>query len=74
MYEKMNCSGCYKTMLPRILSETSGTPFTQRKVQHFCPLCGHEQVEIGGDLRPWFKKAMIIIGMFILVTGFLYAI
>ena len=74
MYEKMNCSGCYKPMLPRILSETAGTPFRQRKIQHFCPLCGHEQEETGGDIRDWFKKSVIVIGMFILVTTFLYAI
>ena len=74
MYEKMNCSGCYKPMLPRILSETAGTPFRQRKIQHFCPLCGHEQEETGGDIRAWFKKSAIVIGMFILVTTFLYAI
>ena len=74
MYEQMNCSGCYKAMLPRVLSETAGTAFSQKKIQYFCPLCGHEQAEVGGGLRPWFKKTIIVVGMFILVTTFLYAI
>lgn len=74
MYQKMTCSGCYKEMLPRILNETPGTLFTQKKVQHFCPLCGHEQAEMGGGIRPWFKKTIIVIGMFVLVTTFLYTI
>lgn len=74
MYQQMTCSGCHKVMLPRILSETTGTPFTEKKIQHFCSLCGHEQAEIGGGLRPWFKKTIIVIGMFMLVTAFLYTI
>jgi len=74
MYHKMTCSGCYKTMLPRVLNETAGTLFTQKKVQYFCSLCGHEQAEVGGGLRPWVKKALIVICLFVLVTTFLYTI
>lgn len=74
MYQQITCSGCYKPMLPRLLNETKGTPFTQKKIHYFCSLCGHEQEVIGGGLRPWFKKTLIVISLFVLVTTFLYTI
>lgn len=74
MHQHMNCTGCYKKMLPRVLSETPATLFRSRQIQYFCSLCGHEQTETGGELRPWFKKTLIVISLFVLVTVFLYAI
>ena len=74
MYKQMSCSSCYKPMLPRTISEKPATLFTEQESLYFCPLCGKEQPIVGGKLRSWVKKTFIVIGMFILVTTFLYAI
>ena len=74
MYKKMTCSRCYKPMLPRVISEKPATLFIERETLYFCSLCGHEQAPVGGTVRQWVKKTLIVLVMFILVTGFLYAI
>ena len=74
MYKKMTCSRCYKPMLPRVISEKPATLFIERETLYFCSLCGHEQEPVGGTVRQWVKKTLIVLVMFILVTGFLYAI
>ena len=74
MYKQMTCSSCYKKMLPRVLSETPATLFIEKTSLYFCPLCGKEQAPVGGKLRPWVKKTLTVIAMFILVTGVLYTI
>ena len=74
MYKKLTCIGCYKPMLPRVISEKPSTLFVEKETLYFCPLCGREQPPVGGKLRDWVKKTLIVIGMFVLVTSFLYAI
>lgn len=74
VYTKMTCNSCYKPMLPRVISEKPATLFIERESIYFCSLCGQEQAPVGGKLRSWVKKTLIVIGMFILVTSFLYAI
>jgi len=61
-------------MLPKILKESRGTLFTNGSRQYYCSICGQEQPYVGGGMRSWIKKLLIIIGLFILVTGFLYFI
>jgi len=74
MYKQMTCGRCYKPMLPRVISEKPATLFIEKETHYFCSLCGQEQAPVGGKLRKWVKNAFIVIGMFILVTTFLYAI
>ena len=74
MYKQMTCCRCYKPMLPKTISDKPATLFIEREIFYFCSLCGHEQVPVGGKLRGWVKKVLITLGMFLLVTTFLYAI
>ncbi|RVU84237.1 hypothetical protein EOL70_12175 [Leucothrix sargassi] len=74
MYKQMTCSSCYKQMLPRTISEKPATLIRNRESLYFCPLCGQEQAPVGGDIRRWVINTAVVIGMFILVTGFLYTI
>jgi len=74
MYHKMTCGGCYKPMLPKILKESRGSIFTNRSVQYYCSICGQEQAPMGGGMRPWIKNLIIVVVLFVVVAGFLYAI
>jgi hypothetical protein len=74
MYKQMTCCRCYKPMLPRVISEKPATLFIERETLYFCSLCGHEQEPVGGKIKSWVKKLIIVLVMFLLVTTFLYAI
>lgn len=74
MYQRMTCSGCYKPMLPRVLKESRGSIFTNKSIQYYCSICGKEQAPIGGGMRAWIQKILIVVVLFLVVVGFLYAI
>lgn len=74
MYQQMNCSGCYKAMLPRVLKESRGGIFTKKSIQYYCSICGKEQAPMGGGMRSWIKYFLIVIFLFAAVAGFLYLI
>ncbi|MGB1309656.1 MAG: hypothetical protein ACPG47_00525 [Leucothrix sp.] len=74
MYQKMTCGGCYKPMLPKVLKESRGSLFTNKSIQYYCSICGQEQPPMGGGMRPWIKNVLIVIVLFVVVTGFLYTI
>ena len=74
MNKHIQCSGCYKTMLPRVLKESRGSIFTYKSIQYYCSICGKEQAPLGGGMRSWIKNFLIVIFLFVAVAGFLYLI
>ena len=59
--EGVQCPGCQRSAVPRLLFKGVRNPIAYRKAEHVCPYCGVIMYETGGGVSVWAVLLLLIV-------------